>query len=57
LGTPSVTTRGMKELQMKIIADFIKRVYDNSENEEYLANLKLEVRDLTDNFPLYPELV
>jgi len=56
LGTPSVTTRGMGAAEMKQIAAFIKRVRDNSENEEYLAAMKAEVRDLTARFPLYPEL-
>ncbi len=56
LGTPSVTTRGMTENQMQQIADFIKRVRDNNDNEDYLAAIKNEVRNLTDQFPLYPEL-
>ena len=56
LGTPSVTTRGMGAAEMKQIAAFIKRVRDNSENEEYLAAMKAEVRDLTSRFPLYPEI-
>ncbi|NMD11938.1 MAG: serine hydroxymethyltransferase, partial [Candidatus Cloacimonetes bacterium] len=40
LGTPSVTTRGMGEAEMKLIADFIKRVRDNYKDEEYLAAMK-----------------
>jgi len=56
LGTPSVTTRGMKEVQMKEIAGLIKRVKDNHENEDCLAAMKAEVKVLTDKFPLYPEL-
>ncbi|MBP7205991.1 MAG: serine hydroxymethyltransferase [Candidatus Cloacimonetes bacterium] len=56
LGTPSVTTRGMGASEMKLIAGFIKRVRDNHDNEEYLAAMKAEVRELTDKFPLYPEL-
>ena len=56
LGTPSVTTRGMGVDEMKLIADFIKRVRDNHTEEEYLAAMKAEVRELTDKFPLYPEL-
>jgi glycine/serine hydroxymethyltransferase len=46
----------MGAVEMKQIAAFIKRVRDNSENEEYLAAMKAEVRDLTSRFPLYPEL-
>lgn len=56
LGTPSVTTRGMGEAEMKLIASFIKRVRDNYKDEEYLTAMKAEVRNLTDKFPLYPEL-
>ncbi len=56
LGTPSVTTRNMGVDEMKLIAGFIKRVRDNHANEEYLAAMKAEVRELTDKFPLYPEL-
>jgi len=57
IGTPAVTTRGMKEDDMKIIADFIKKVYDNSKNEEILAEIKKEVKEFTTKFPLYPELL
>jgi glycine hydroxymethyltransferase len=56
LGTPSVTTRGMKETEMKVIADFIRKVADNVKNEEILSGIKAEVRTLTSKFPLYPEL-
>lgn len=56
MGTPSVTTRGMGVDEMKLIAAFIKRVRDNHANDEYLAAMKAEVRELTDKFPLYPDL-
>ncbi len=56
LGTPSVTTRGMKEAEMKQIAEFIRKVADNAKNEEVLVSVKAEVRNLTAKFPLYPEL-
>ena len=56
LGTPAVTTRGMGIDEMKQIADFIKRVKEHIEDEEYLTNVKSEVQSLTARFPLYPEL-
>ena len=56
LGTPSVTTRNMGVEQMKSIAKLIKKVRDNHEDEAALAAVKEEVRNLTAQFPLYPEL-
>jgi len=56
IGTPAVTTRGMKENEMKMIASFIDRAIKNLENEEMLAGIKLEVAELCAKFPLYPEL-
>ncbi|HPA24697.1 MAG TPA: serine hydroxymethyltransferase, partial [Candidatus Cloacimonas sp.] len=56
LGTPAVTTRGMGKAEMELIADYIKRVYEHIDNEEYLQEMKTEVHSLTDKFPLYPEL-
>jgi len=56
IGTPAVTTRGMKENEMKIIASFIDRVVKNTENEQSLAQIKKEVAELCAKFPLYPEL-
>jgi len=56
IGTPAITTRGMKEPEMKQIASFIRRVADNIKNEEALAEIKTEVRELTSRFPLYSEL-
>ncbi|MCX7876159.1 MAG: serine hydroxymethyltransferase [Melioribacteraceae bacterium] len=56
IGTPAVTTRGMKENEMKIIASFINRAINNVENEEELKKIKTEVAELCSKFPLYPEL-
>ena len=56
IGTPAVTTRGMKENEMKMIATFIDRAIKNVENETVLARIKTEVAELCAKFPLYPEL-
>lgn len=53
LGTPAVTTRGMKEAEMEIIADLIARVLDNPDNAEVREEVKKEVHDLGVKFPLY----
>lgn len=56
IGTPAVTTRGFKEAEMEQIADWINRAITNRDNKEELSNIRLEVRMLCDQFPLYPEL-
>jgi len=56
IGTPAVTTRGMKENEMKMIAAFIDKAIKNIENEAVLAQIKTEVAELCSKFPLYPEL-
>lgn len=56
IGTPAVTTRGMKENEMKLIANFINRAINNIENEQELSNIKKDVAELCSKFPLYPEL-
>ena len=56
LGTPAVTTRGMKEKQMNQIADLIDRALGHRDNPEELNQIKGDVLSLTRSFPLYPEL-
>lgn len=56
LGTPAVTTRGMKEPQMRLIARLISDALDGKDNAAKLAEIKREVFALTKKFPLYPEL-
>ncbi|MFA5689070.1 MAG: ribose 5-phosphate isomerase B [Kiritimatiellales bacterium] len=53
LGTPAVTTRGMKEADMVQIAKFFKAVTENIENEKHLAELRTEVIAFSDQFPLF----
>jgi glycine hydroxymethyltransferase len=57
IGTPSVTTRGFKEPEMAKIAAWINRAIENRDRKEELAAIRLEVRMLCDEFPLYPDLV
>jgi glycine hydroxymethyltransferase len=56
IGTPAVTTRGMKEPEMQIIAGFIDRAIQNKDNESELAKIKAEVNLLCQKFPLYKNL-
>ncbi len=52
IGTPAVTTRGMKEAEMQAIADLIDEVLSAPENAEVQARVKAKVRALTAKFPL-----
>jgi glycine hydroxymethyltransferase len=56
LGTAAVTTRQMKEPQMRKIAQFIAQAIEGSNDVLKLNEIKKEVLDLTRRFPLYPEL-
>ncbi len=53
LGTPGLTTRGMKESEMKQIAEWISRVLKNKENTDYQHKLREEVQELCHQFPIY----
>ncbi len=53
IGTPAVTTRGMREPEMDAIADLIHRALQRVGNATALAGLAAEVRDLCACFPLY----
>lgn len=53
IGTPAVTTRGMKEKEMEMIAAFIDRAIQNFENDPELAKIKKEVNELCSGYPLY----
>lgn len=56
LGTPAVTTRGMKQAEMKLIADFITKVLKNIGNEKIYKQVRQETLELCSQFPLYNEL-
>ncbi len=53
LGTPAVTSRGMKENHMQQIADWIDRIIMDVENETVIAQVKTEVNSFMQQFPLY----
>ncbi|MCD6584053.1 MAG: serine hydroxymethyltransferase [Candidatus Omnitrophica bacterium] len=55
IGTPAVTTRGMKEKEMDIISDFIDRAVRYRDDSQKLDQIKREVHRLLEDFPLYPE--
>jgi glycine hydroxymethyltransferase len=56
IGTPAITTRGMKEPEMKIIGDMIHRVLSNLNDEKIEQETRQQVRNLCESFPLYREL-
>jgi glycine hydroxymethyltransferase len=53
LGTPALTTRGMKENDMEIIAEFINRIVSNPNDEKIKQDIKQEVLNFTSRFPMY----
>ncbi|HEY7234239.1 MAG TPA: serine hydroxymethyltransferase [Gemmatimonadaceae bacterium] len=54
IGTPAVTTRGMREPEMQRISEFIDRVLRAPEDQSVLNTVRGEVRELANAFPLYP---
>jgi glycine hydroxymethyltransferase len=56
VGTPAITTRGMREPEMDQIGDFIARVLASPEDDRVLGVVKDEVMKLCKRFPLYSEL-
>jgi len=56
IGTPALTTRGMKEPEMEAIGDMIAKVLKNVEDDAVAAEVRDEVRVLCERFPLYAEM-
>ena len=53
LGTPAITTRGMGENEMKMIASWIDLAVRNHENDGILLDIKSKVKELCSSFPIY----
>lgn len=53
IGTPAITTRGMKETEMGILGEIIIRTLKNREDTGELEKLRSEVKELCLKFPLY----
>jgi glycine hydroxymethyltransferase len=56
LGTPIVTSRGMKEPEMVTIADLIVKVLDNINDKEVIQRVRDRVRSLCRKFPVYKDI-
>jgi len=57
IGTPAVTTRGMKEDEIKTIVALIDKVISSPDSEDLLSTVMSEVLDLCRDFPLYRDLI
>jgi len=52
LGTPAITTRGLKEKDMETVADFIDRAILNNDNSDVLATIRVQVAEFAKKFPM-----
>lgn len=57
IGTPAITSRGMKEEDMVQVAAFIDEALSHAQDDGYLAQQALRVKEFLTKFPLYPSLV
>lgn len=55
LGTPAITTRGMKEEEMKLIVRWMDEIITNHQNEGKISEIKNMVIELTKKFPIYKD--
>ena len=56
VGVPAITTRGMKEADMKTVVNLIDRVLMNIDDSHTIQQVQNDVKDFMKQFPLYPEL-
>jgi glycine hydroxymethyltransferase len=55
IGTPAVTTRGLREAEMDTVAEFIARALKTPDDDRALGMIRVEVERLCRKFPLYPD--
>ncbi len=53
VGTPAITTRGMKEEHMPVIVDFIDQMISDIDNEELIPKIKKQVNEMMAEFPMF----
>lgn len=56
LGTPAITTRGMKASEMQVIGKGIARVIDAPEDKAVIESVRKDIQEICNQFPLYPGL-
>jgi len=56
LGTPAITTRGMKEAQMEQIGEWIAKLIAKPQDDSLKSEIEKEIKELTKKFPLYENL-
>jgi glycine hydroxymethyltransferase len=56
IGTPAVTTRGMRTAEMAVIAELMVEALRNSESERIITVIRKKIVELCRTFPLYPEI-
>ena len=56
IGTPAITTRGLKEADMQLVADVVDKVIMNADDESVITSVRKQVNEFMEQFKLYPEL-
>src|SRR5437660_5830052 len=56
IGTPALTTRGMKEKEMVQVGSWIAHALNNHKDNQALNRIRKQIQEMGDAFPLYPEL-
>jgi glycine hydroxymethyltransferase len=56
VGVPAITTRGLKEKDMKLVVNWLDTVLTNADNEQVIATVRGEVNEFMTGFTMYPEM-